>query len=48
MLTQLLDCDATDAARIMRIRPATVRVLVEPGTRRAGPPTHRPERGAGG
>ena len=28
VLTQLLDCDATDAARIMRIRPATVRVLV--------------------
>jgi RNA polymerase sigma-70 factor (ECF subfamily) len=28
VLTQLLDCDATHAARIMRIRPATVRVLV--------------------
>ena len=28
VLTQLLDCDASDAARIMRIRPATVRVLV--------------------
>ena len=28
VLTQLLDCSATDAARIMRIRPATVRVLV--------------------
>ena len=28
VLTQLLDCDAADAARIMRIRPATVRVLV--------------------
>jgi RNA polymerase sigma factor (sigma-70 family) len=28
VLTQLLDCDATHAARVMRIRPATVRVLV--------------------
>jgi RNA polymerase sigma-70 factor, ECF subfamily len=28
VLTQLLDCDASHAARIMRIRPATVRVLV--------------------
>lgn len=28
VLTQLLDCDAGHAARIMRIRPATVRVLV--------------------
>jgi len=28
VLTQLLDRDASDAARIMRIRPATVRVLV--------------------
>jgi RNA polymerase sigma-70 factor, ECF subfamily len=28
VLTQLLDCDATHAARIMRIRPSTVRVLV--------------------
>jgi RNA polymerase sigma-70 factor, ECF subfamily len=28
VLTQLLDCDAAHAARIMRIRPATVRVLV--------------------
>jgi RNA polymerase sigma-70 factor (ECF subfamily) len=28
VLTQLLDCDATHAGRIMRIRPATVRVLV--------------------
>jgi RNA polymerase sigma factor (sigma-70 family) len=28
VLTQLLDCSAEDAARIMRIRPATVRVLV--------------------
>jgi DNA-directed RNA polymerase specialized sigma24 family protein len=28
VLTQLLDRDAAEAARIMRIRPATVRVLV--------------------
>jgi RNA polymerase sigma-70 factor, ECF subfamily len=28
VLTQLLDCDASHAGRIMRIRPATVRVLV--------------------
>jgi RNA polymerase sigma-70 factor (ECF subfamily) len=28
VLTQLLDCDATEAGRIMRIRPATVRALV--------------------
>lgn len=28
VLTQLLDCDASHAARIMRVRPATVRVLV--------------------
>jgi RNA polymerase sigma-70 factor (ECF subfamily) len=28
VLTQLLDCDTNHAARIMRIRPATVRVLV--------------------
>jgi len=28
VLTQLLDCDASHAASIMRIRPATVRVLV--------------------
>lgn len=28
VLTQLLDCDTAHAARIMRVRPATVRVLV--------------------
>jgi RNA polymerase sigma-70 factor, ECF subfamily len=28
VLTQLLDCDAAEAGRIMRIRPATVRALV--------------------
>jgi len=28
VLTQLLDRDVDDAARIMRIRPTTVRVLV--------------------
>ena len=46
VLTQLLDCDATHAARIMRIRPATVRVLVSQARAVLARPA-RPDAGPG-
>jgi RNA polymerase sigma-70 factor, ECF subfamily len=47
VLTQLLDRDVADAARIMRIRPATVRVLVSQARALMFRPA-RPEPGPGG
>jgi RNA polymerase sigma-70 factor (ECF subfamily) len=47
VLTQLLDCDTSHAARIMRIRPATVRVLVSQA-RSVLVDDHRPDAGPGG
>jgi DNA-directed RNA polymerase specialized sigma24 family protein len=44
VLTQLLDCDAAEAARIMRIRPATVRVLVSQARAAL---VRRPDEGSG-
>jgi RNA polymerase sigma-70 factor (ECF subfamily) len=46
VLTQLLDCDASHAARIMRIRPATVRVLVSQARAVLARPA-RPDAGPG-
>jgi RNA polymerase sigma-70 factor, ECF subfamily len=46
ILTQLLDCDASHAGRIMRIRPATVRVLVSQA-RAALARATRPDAGPG-
>ena len=46
VLTQLLDCDASHAARIMRIRPATVRVLVSQARTVLARPA-RPDAGPG-
>jgi len=46
VLTQLLDRDVADAARIMRIRPATVRVLVSQARAALIRPA-RPEPGPG-
>jgi DNA-directed RNA polymerase specialized sigma24 family protein len=46
VLTQLLDRDVADAARIMRIRPATVRVLVSQARAALIRPA-RPEPGSG-
>jgi DNA-directed RNA polymerase specialized sigma24 family protein len=47
VLTQLLDCDTSHAARVMRIRPATVRVLVSQA-RAVLVDDHRPDAGPGG